>query len=346
LYQLSIRVIQSEQLTDAAAAIAETAYQLSKGTSAGIVLTTLEKTIEAKVQIDPDGLHPGAQHPMDLVRQALESGQTIILSGANQTARICLPLQTPRGQYGALWVQIPEEYWTNTRITDNLHTLANQAAIALERSRLLVVTRKQAEEIESAYHELEMTYEQTLIALSSALDARDRETEGHSLRVAQIAHHLGQRLGLSQEQTKALGHASILHDIGKIGISDSILLKAGPLSAKEWESMRMHPDIGARIIEGIPFLQEAIPAIRFHQERWDGSGYPIGLKGLEIPLLARIFAVADAFDALTNDRPYRKKISMGETIKFLQQQAGILFDPEIVAEFEAMVKEGIITSLV
>jgi HD-GYP domain-containing protein (c-di-GMP phosphodiesterase class II) len=110
--------------------------------------------------------------------------------------------------------------------------------------------------------------------------------------------------------------------------------------------MRMHPDIGARIIEGIPFLQEAIPAIRFHQERWDGSGYPIGLKGPEIPLLARIFAVADAFDALTNDRPYRKKISMGETIKFLQQQAGILFDPEIVAEFEAMVKEGIITSLV
>jgi HD-GYP domain-containing protein (c-di-GMP phosphodiesterase class II) len=346
LYQLSIRVIQSEQLTDAAAAIAETAYQLSKGTAAGIVLTTLEKDIEAKVQIDADGLHPGAQHPMDLIHQALENGQTIILSGAKKTARICLPLQTPRRQYGALWVQVPEEYWTNARITDNLHTLANQAAIALERSRLLVVTRRQAEEIEAAYHELETTYDQTLIALSSALDARDRETEGHSLRVAQIAHHLGQHLGLTQEQSKSLGRGSILHDIGKIGVSDSILLKTGPLSAKEWESMRLHPDIGARIIEGIPFLKDALPVIRFHQERWDGSGYPIGLKGQEIPLLARIFAVVDAFDALTNDRPYRKKVPLGEAIKYLKDKAGILFDPVIVTEFEKMVKEGILTSLV
>jgi HD-GYP domain-containing protein (c-di-GMP phosphodiesterase class II)/putative methionine-R-sulfoxide reductase with GAF domain len=345
LYQLSIRVIQSEQLTDAAAAIAETAYQLSKGTAAGIVLTTLEKDIEAKVQIDADGLHPGAQHPMDLVYQALENGQTIILSGANQTARICLPLQTPRGQYGAVWVQMPEEYWTNARITDNLHTLANQAAIALERNRLLVVTRKQAEEIEDAYHELETTYDQTLIALSSALDARDRETEGHSLRVAQIAHHLGKRLGLSQEESKALGRGSILHDIGKIGISDSVLLKTGPLSAQEWKSMRLHPDIGARIIEGIPFLKDALPVIRFHQERWDGSGYPIGLKGQEIPLLARIFSVVDAFDALTNDRPYRKKMLLGDAIKYLKNEAGILFDPAIVTEFENMVKEGILTSL-
>lgn len=345
LYQLSIRVIQSEQLTDAAAAIAETAYQLSKGTAAGIVLTTLEKEIEAKVQIDTDGLHPGAQHPMDLIHQALESGQTIILSGSKNTARICLPLQTPRGQYGALWVHVPEEYWNNARITDNLHTLANQAAIALERSRLLVVTRKQAEEIEAAYHELEITYDQTLIALSSALDARDRETEGHSLRVTQIAHHLGQRLKLSPEQSKALGRGSILHDIGKIGISDSILLKTDSLSAKEWENMRLHPDIGARIIEGIPFLKDALPVIRFHQERWDGSGYPIGLKGQEIPFLARIFAIVDAFDALTNDRPYRKKVPLGEAVKYLKDQAGVLFDPAIVAEFELMVKEGILTSL-
>jgi HD-GYP domain-containing protein (c-di-GMP phosphodiesterase class II)/putative methionine-R-sulfoxide reductase with GAF domain len=345
LYQLSIRVIQSEQLTDAAAAIAETAYQLSKGTLAGIVLTTVEKTIEVKVQIDTNGLHPGAGHPMDLIHQALDSGQTIIHSGANRAARICIPLQTPRGQYGALWVQIPEEYWRNARITDNLHTLANQAALALERSRLLVVTRKQAEEIKAAYHELETTYDQTLIALSSALDARDRETEGHSLRVAQIAHHLGKRLGLSQEQAKALGRGSILHDIGKIGISDSILLKPGTLSEIEWESMRTHPDVGARIIEGIPFLQDAIPVIRFHQERWDGSGYPLGLKGEEIPLLARIFSVVDAFDALTNDRPYRKKTSLGDAMKHLKNDAGTLFDPEIVAEFENMVKEGLITTL-
>jgi HD-GYP domain-containing protein (c-di-GMP phosphodiesterase class II) len=243
-------------------------------------------------------------------------------------------------------VEVSEEYWTNARITDNLHTLANQAAIALDRSRLLVVTRKQAEEIESAYHALETTYDQTLIALSSALDARDRETEGHSIRVARIATQLGLRLGLSAEQAKTLERGSILHDIGKIGVRDSILLKPDTLSAEEWESMRMHPDIGARIIEGIPFLKDALPVIRFHQERWDGSGYPIGLKGQEIPLMVRIFAIADAFDALTNDRPYRKKTSMGEAIKFLQQKAGVLFDPEIVIEFELMAKEGALTSLV
>jgi HD-GYP domain-containing protein (c-di-GMP phosphodiesterase class II) len=108
--------------------------------------------------------------------------------------------------------------------------------------------------------------------------------------------------------------------------------------------MRSHPDIGARIIEGIPFLKDALPVIRFHQERWDGSGYPIGLKGQEIPLLARIFAVVDAFDALTNDRPYRKKMSLGDAMKYLRDEAGILFDPAIVAEFENAVKEGILTS--
>jgi HD-GYP domain-containing protein (c-di-GMP phosphodiesterase class II)/GAF domain-containing protein len=343
LYQLSIRVIQAEQLTDAAAAIAETAYQISQGAAAGIVLTTLEKDMEARVQIDAEGLHPGAQHPLDLVGQALESGQTVMISGVNPgNARVCLPLQTPRRQYGALWVQVPETSLTNHRIIDNLHTLANQAAIALERSRLLVVTLKQADELETAYHELETTYDRTLIALSSALDARDRETEGHSLRVAEVAHQLGRHLGLSPEQAKTLQRGSILHDIGKIGISDSILLKPGALSSEEWESMRLHPDIGARIIEGIPFLQDTLPVIRYHQERWDGSGYPIGLKGQEIPLLARIFAVVDAYDALTNDRPYRKKMPIAQALAFLNEKSGVLFDPEIVAAFNALVNEGLV----
>ncbi len=135
---------------------------------------------------------------------------------------------------------------------------------------------------------------------------------------------------------------SILHDIGKIGISDSILLKPGALSPEEWESMRLHPDIGARIIEGIPFLQDTLPVIRYHQERWDGSGYPIGLKGQEIPFLARIFAVVDAYDALTNDRPYRKKVPIAQALEFLNAKSGILFDPEIVAAFNALIRDGLV----
>jgi putative nucleotidyltransferase with HDIG domain len=345
LYQLSTRVIQAEQLTDAASAIAETTYQVSRAQAAGIVLHKSEDDLEVCVQIDANGLHPGSHHPMELIQQAMESGQNIIVSGSNELARVCIPLQTPRKQYGALWVDVPEKNWFNSRYSDNLHTLANQAAIALERSILLSETRKQALELEEAYRELEITYDQTLAALSSALDARDRETEGHSLRVALIAAELGQRMGMNPEQAKTLERGAILHDIGKIGISDSILLKPGSLTKAEWQIMRQHPDIGARIIEEIPFLQDTLPVIRYHQERWDGSGYPIGLRGAEIPLVARIFAVVDAFDALTNDRPYRKRVPAGEALEYIKSQAGVLFDPQVVESFEKMIQEDAISGM-
>ncbi len=346
LYQLSTRVIQSEQLTDAAAAIAATAYQVSKAQAAGIVLLSTEEEIEAKVQIDANGIHPGAQHPMNLIKQTVSTGQSIIVSESKDLIRICLPLQTPRRQYGALWVEVPEEDWNQARYSDNLHTLSNQAAIALERSILLAETRKQAGEIEAAYRELEATYDQTLAALSSALDARDRETEGHSLRVARLSYRLAREFGLSLEQAKTLERGAVLHDIGKIGISDSILRKPGPLDPKEWEMMRKHPDIGARIVEGIPFLQDAMPVIRYHQECWDGSGYPIGLKGADIPLIARIFAVVDTFDALTSERPYRSPISAQEALEYINTKSGILFDPAIVNTFGKMVENGTVAGLV
>jgi len=346
LYQLSTRVIQAEQLTDAAAAIAESCYQISRARAAGIVLMDVHQKVSIKVQIDSTGLHPGNNHPLSLVRQALASGQSIIFSSENELARVCIPLQTPRHQYGALWLDIPEKNWSDTRFADNLHSLATQASIALERSILLSETRKQAEALEAALNELEVTYDQTLAALTSALDARDRETEGHSLRVARIASFLGRKIGLNEEQAKILERGAILHDIGKIGISDTILLKPGPLTPEEWQTMRLHPDIGARIIEGIPFLQEALPIIRYHQERWNGSGYPLGLKEQDIPFPARIFAVVDAYDALTTNRPYRTPISTEEALEFLRGQAAILFDPEIVQAFEALVAREELAALI
>jgi len=127
-----------------------------------------------------------------------------------------------------------------------------------------------------------------------------------------------------------LERGALLHDIGKIGISDTILHKPGKLTEDEWKIMRIHPDIGARIVEGIPFLQETLPVIRYHHERWNGSGYPIGLKEKDIPLQARIFAVVDVFDALTSSRSYRKRSSPEDAVQYLQEQAGILFDAEIV----------------
>jgi putative nucleotidyltransferase with HDIG domain len=225
-------------------------------------------------------------------------------------------------------MDIPESRGQNFA---NLQTLANQAAVTLERSILLSESRRQAEQIKAAYQELQATYDQTLYALMSALDARDRETEGHSMRVSRVACQMGKLLGLSSEQLKALERGALLHDIGKIGISDTILHKPGKLTEDEWKIMRTHPDIGGRIVEGIPFLQECMPVVRYHHERWNGSGYPLGLKGEEIPLFARIFAVADVYDALTSKRSYRKSSSPNDALAYLQKQSGILFDSNVVA---------------
>lgn len=340
LYQLSFHVIQAEELTDAAHYIADAAQRVCAASSAGILLLTTDKKVEAEVQLNSSGEHVPPSHPMEIVKRAMESGQSIFFSSEDDTSTICFPLQTPMRTYGALWLILPDR--NGSRFATNLQTLANQAAVALERSILLVESRQRAKELAAAYLELETTYDHTLAALMSALDARDRETEGHSLRVAQIALSLGRKLNLSGTQLKALERGSLLHDIGKIGISDTILHKPGPLSASEWEIMRLHPDIGARIVEDIPFLQDTLAVVRYHQERWDGSGYPIGLSGRDIPHLARIFAVADAFDALTSDRPYRTRIQPSEALQYLHEQAGILFDPEMVQTLEEIASQGML----
>jgi putative nucleotidyltransferase with HDIG domain len=281
---------------------------------------------EVEVGIDASGLHTRREHPQETIEQAIANGQSMILSMENGSL-VCYPLLTRGRTYGALWMNIPESRGQNFA---NIQTLANQAAIALERSILLSESRQQAKQLEAAYAELEITYDRTLTALMSALDARDRETEGHSTRVSKLAWMLGEELGLTIQPLKALERGALLHDIGKIGISDDILHKSGALTEDEWRIMRIHPDIGARIVEGIPFLQDTLPVIRYHHERWDGSGYPSGLKGEEIPLYARIFAVADVFDALTSSRTYRNKSSPEEALEYMREQAGCLFDPVIV----------------
>lgn len=340
LYSLSVNIIQSEALEVAARHIAETAAKVANATAAGIVLFSRQQEIETEMEIDENGAHPGKDHPMDLIHQTLESGQTIHVSPDQVAATICFPLQTPLRKYGALWLEIPNirEYFA--RHASNMQTLVNQAALALERSILLVESQQQARAIEAAYQELQLSYDRTLAALMSALDARDRETEGHSTRVSELACRLGKEMGLDAGQLKALERGSLLHDIGKIGISDTILHKPARLTEEEWEIMRLHPDIGAHIVEGIPFLEETEPVIRYHQERWNGSGYPLGLRGTEIPLLARIFAVADAFDALISDRPYRRGIPVEDALRHLKEQAGILFDPMVVSKFEALLRDG------
>lgn len=325
LNQLSVDIIQTEELGDAAELIAQAAHKMTSSKETGIVLMTRDGRIEAEVEIDDKGFHARREHPMEMIDQAITSGQHIIVSVENGSLA-CYPLLTRGRTYGALWMNILE----SGQNFANIKMLANQAAIALERTILLAESRQQAKQIEAAYAELEITYDRTLTALMSALDARDRETEGHSMRVSRLACLLGEAVGLNGPQLKALERGALLHDIGKIGISDTILHKPGKLTAEEWRLMRIHPDIGARIVEGIPFLQDTLPVIRYHHERWDGSGYPVGLKEEDIPIQARIFAVADVFDALTSKRTYREKSTAEEALAYLREHAGILFDPTIV----------------
>lgn len=185
-------------------------------------------------------------------------------------------------------------------------------------------------ELADAHARLEEAYWQTLHALAAALDARESATGAHSRRVAEITGRLAEAMGCNKAQQDDFYRAALLHDIGKIGVPDSILLKPGPLSGEEWKLMRLHPEIGYRILQDVSFLRPAAEIVLAHQERYDGQGYPRQLKEDDIPLGARLFAVADALDAITADRPYRKGRSLEAALREIKRGAGTQFDPKVV----------------
>lgn len=345
LYQLSFGILETDKIEEAAHLIADAAYRLAKASVAGIVLFSLDKKIETALEITEKGINLRKSVPLAFVEQTLTTGETITHSGGEYSTEIYLPIQTSLRKYGVLWVEFQEDNWQASSQVQILQTLANQTAIVLERTLFLLEARQKTQELKAAFEKLEKTYDQTLTALMSALDARDRETEGHSVRVGKTSYLLGKEFDLSKEELRALQRGSLLHDIGKIGISDSILNKSAKLTDEEWQIMRTHPSIGKKIVGDIPFLQDAISVIYSHHERWDGSGYPQGLRGEEIPLSARIFSVADIFDALTSHRSYRTKISDEEALAYLKEQAGILVDAKVVSVFERLLKAGKIKSM-
>jgi HD-GYP domain-containing protein (c-di-GMP phosphodiesterase class II) len=191
-------------------------------------------------------------------------------------------------------------------------------------------------ELQAALQQLERSYEDTLEALGAAIDLRDSETAGHSRRVCRYSVEIAKRMDLSGSPLKSLAMGAYLHDIGKLGVADAILLKPGPLSAEEWKLMKQHAQAGYDFLKGIPFLADAAEIVLTHHERYDGSGYPRGLKGEQIPLGARIFAVADTLDAMTSDRPYRRALPFEEAYETIQHGSGRLFDPQVVAAFLAI----------
>ena len=207
-----------------------------------------------------------------------------------------------------------------------LETLGGQTAIAIENAILF-------QDLQRSNFDLAMAYDATIEGWSHALDLRDKDTEGHTLRVTEMALKLARALGVEEDQLIHIRRGGLLHDIGKMAVPDNILLKPEPLTDEEWQIMRQHPQLAYDWLVGISFLKYALEIPYYHHEKWNGTGYPHGLKGELIPLSARIFAVADVWDALTNDRPYRKAWPHSRAFEYMRGKSGIYFDPEIIDVF-------------
>jgi len=188
-------------------------------------------------------------------------------------------------------------------------------------------------DLRKSYRGLEQASFQSLLGLANALEAKDVHTRGHSERVAALARRIALAAGVPPAAADVIAQAGLLHDLGKIGIPEGVLRKAGPLSDEEWAVMRRHPILGAQIVAPLEFFAEGAVIVRHHHERHDGSGYPDGLRGAEIPLGARIVAVVDSYDALTSDRPYHDVHAPGVALSILREEAGWTLDPEVVAAF-------------
>ncbi|MBI2914064.1 MAG: HD-GYP domain-containing protein [Chloroflexi bacterium] len=227
--------------------------------------------------------------------------------------------------------------------------LSIAAALGALYVALLVLVRRGSNTLrrqQAALHrhtdELRSSYESIVAVLCAALDLRDNVTHGHALRVSELSSVVAWQMGLRKEEVRQIEKAAILHDIGKIGVADAVLSKPGALTEAEWAEMKRHPELGYQILEGIDFLKDVAEIVRAHHERFDGGGYPRGLRGEDIPLGARIFAVVDAYDAMTSHRPYRKAIPHNKAVQEIARNAGTQFDPEVVNAFLEAERRGLL----
>ncbi len=218
----------------------------------------------------------------------------------------------------------PDPEWVNF-----LETLADQTAIAIDNAQLF-------ENLQSANLELILAYDATIEGWSRAMDLRDHETEGHTQRVTEMTLSLAQAFGLNDQEILHIRRGALLHDIGKMGVPDHILLKPGKLVDMEWALMQKHPQLAYEMLQPIQYLRESLDIPYCHHEKWDGTGYPQGLKGERIPLAARLFAIVDVYDALISDRPYRNAWPKAKALKYIRGLSGLQFDPQVVNKFMEM----------
>jgi putative nucleotidyltransferase with HDIG domain len=280
----------------------------------------------------------GSNFSARLARRCFSNGESILCRSSAEDSElcdamsvrdgmmasvVCVPLRTPRKRLGVLHLDRgpfqPRFTRNDLRLADGL---AAHVSVSIESAQLI--------------HKQREMYLATVRMLSHVIEARDENTNSHTQRVTRFALLLGEHLGLSAEDLDVLRLGTPLHDIGKIGIDDVILRKPAPLSPAEQKIMRTHPQRGAEIVAQVRELASILPIVRSHHERWDGKGYPDGLAGKQIPRLARIVAVADAFDIMTSERPYRQPLAPADARAELERHSGTQFDPEVVAALLAL----------
>jgi putative nucleotidyltransferase with HDIG domain len=311
-------VLKEEGYTVRQAESADAALQMLRGDDLPLVLCDVKMP-------EHDGLwlldHMLQRHPHAAVVMLTGFGDTESAVDCLKRGAADYLLKPPRVTE---LVRAVERAWSRSKLT---------SARARYHQGLARRVRERTAELTTALEGIAKSYSNTLVALVNALDAREHETSDHSQRVVRYTLAIAQRMGIRDPQLEHIGRGALLHDIGKIGVPDSILLKPGPLTHTEWAEMRRHPEVGYRILQTIEFLRPAAEIVLAHQERWDGGGYPHRLRGEAIPLGARIFAIADTLDAMTSDRPYRKAATFAQARMEIARCGGTQFDPRCVTAF-------------
>jgi putative nucleotidyltransferase with HDIG domain len=293
---------------------------------------------------------------LTIVRRVAESGISVLTTNAQEDPRfemqlsvvehnlrsiICVPLKLKDEIIGVIFVDSRMRSGLfGKNDLELLSAFANQAAVAIDNARLIEdleqanrELRVAFEDLEQANRELTVAYDETVRGWALALELRDQETEGHTQRVTDLTLRLAKKLGVPEDELEHIRRGALLHDIGKMAIPDVVLLKPGGFNLTERKFMELHPEIAKDMLEKIEFLHPAIDIPYYHHEKWDGSGYPKNLRGENIPFAARIFAVADVWDALTSDRPYRKPLMPEEVRRIIRENSGSHFDPKVVEAF-------------
>jgi HD-GYP domain-containing protein (c-di-GMP phosphodiesterase class II) len=262
----------------------------------------------------------------DLREAGHQFGRASLIQGEEFVAYYAVPLVGKGQASGVFEIFSRSRFEPSREWRTLLETVAGQASVAIDNAILLA-------DLQQAHRDVTMAYDATLAGWSRAMDMRDKDTDGHTERVAEVTVKFARALGISEEDIVHIRRGALLHDIGRIGIPDAILLKPGGLTDEEWEVMRRHPVYAYELLAPIPFLRQAMEIPYGHHERWDGTGYPRGLRGEQIPLSARLFSIVDAWDALRSDRPFRKAWPEDMVRAYIREQAHAHFDPQLVDVF-------------